>query len=347
MSGDLEGARSQLSEASTLAQGLDDPGVDAMLALAEGFIALAEADVETLGRVYAEWAPGLGSRRGSQTLSYLLSLRFLPSSDRSGGPGGPLLQESLGIERRLEIRRLTSTFSMDWPVMRRSWAGLQTGLHGCLAPRNLHTRPGFAYAHMEPVLAHARSTIAASLGIPAQSSETQVESGCRRMKRSPSLSCEETNPAPHPHVDAKEVTPLSKRELEVARLVADGMSNKEIASRAFSPSEPWRRTCRTSSISSASTPGQRSAGWVGASWVRTGALPASWRCPDAVRPQSHRRTRTEGSSAMPKSLVRYIPGTPPRPRMRAGHHRGCDTALETSGRNCCLGHAGTLHSGCC
>jgi DNA-binding NarL/FixJ family response regulator len=31
----------------------------------------------------------------------------------------------------------------------------------------------------------------------------------------------------------KRTTPLSKRELEIARLVADGMSNKEIGSRCF------------------------------------------------------------------------------------------------------------------
>lgn len=34
-------------------------------------------------------------------------------------------------------------------------------------------------------------------------------------------------------VDARQVTPLSKRELEIARLIADGMSNKEVASRCF------------------------------------------------------------------------------------------------------------------
>jgi DNA-binding NarL/FixJ family response regulator len=34
-------------------------------------------------------------------------------------------------------------------------------------------------------------------------------------------------------IDAKKVTPLSKRELEVARLIAEGMSNKEIGTRCF------------------------------------------------------------------------------------------------------------------
>jgi hypothetical protein len=39
MSGDLEGAQSQLHDATAIAAGLNDPGADAMLALTEGFIA--------------------------------------------------------------------------------------------------------------------------------------------------------------------------------------------------------------------------------------------------------------------------------------------------------------------
>ena len=95
MSGDLEGARSQLREARTLAQGLDDPGVDAMLALTEGFIALAEADVETVGRVYVEWAPRARDRGDLQTLSYLLSsYGFSLLQNDQAEQAGPLLQEA-------------------------------------------------------------------------------------------------------------------------------------------------------------------------------------------------------------------------------------------------------------
>ena len=64
MSGDPDGARSQLSEAKTLSEGFDDPGVDAMLALTEGFIALGAADTEnSWARLCRVGTSGSRSRR--------------------------------------------------------------------------------------------------------------------------------------------------------------------------------------------------------------------------------------------------------------------------------------------
>ena len=235
MSGDLEGARSQLSEARTLAQGLDDPGVDAMLALTEGFIALAEADVETVGRVYVEWAPRARDRGDLQTLSYLLSsYGFSLLQKDQAEQAGPLLQEALGIERRLENRDMI-LYVLDGLASHAAMVGrLQRSARLLGAAENLQTETGIRLMpHMEPVLAHARETIAASLGIPTLESETQAG---KRMSTDEAIAfaLDEKKPARlDAHVDAKKVTPLSKRELQVARLVADGMSNKEIASRCF------------------------------------------------------------------------------------------------------------------
>ncbi len=44
MTGDLEGARAQASEAESVALGLDDPAVDAALAGTQGFLAQAGQD---------------------------------------------------------------------------------------------------------------------------------------------------------------------------------------------------------------------------------------------------------------------------------------------------------------
>jgi predicted ATPase/DNA-binding CsgD family transcriptional regulator len=235
MSGDLEGARSQLREARTLGQDLDDPGVDAMLALTEGFIALGEADVETAGRVYAEWAPRARDRGDLQTLSYLLSSYgfSLLQKDRPD-QAGPLLQESLGIERRLENRDMI-LYVLDGLASHAAMVGrLQRSARLLGAAENLQTETGIRLMpHMEPVLAHARETIAASLGTPALESETQAG---KRMSTDEAIAfaLEEKEAA---HLVAspveKRTTPLSKRELEIARLVADGMSNKEIGSRCF------------------------------------------------------------------------------------------------------------------
>jgi predicted ATPase/DNA-binding CsgD family transcriptional regulator len=235
MSGDLEGARSQLSEARTLAQGLDDPGVDAMLALTEGFIGLAEADVETVGRVYAEWAPRARERGDLQTLSYLLSsYGFSLLQKDQPNKAGPLLQEALGIERRLENRDMI-LYVLDGLASHAAMVGrLQRSARLLGAAETLQTETGIRLMpHMEPVLAHVRETIATSLGIPALESETQAG---KRMSTDEAIAfaLDEKQPARlDAHVDAKKMTPLSKRELEVARLVAGGLSNKEIASRCF------------------------------------------------------------------------------------------------------------------
>src|ERR1022692_5057118 len=169
-------SRSPLGEARTLAQGLDDPGVDAMLALTEGFIALAEADVETVGHVYAEWAPRARDRGDLQTLSYLLSsYGFSLLQKDQAEQAGPLLQEAMGIERRLENRDMI-LYVLDGLASHAAMVGrLQRSARLLGAAENLQTETGIRLMpHMEPVLAHARETIATSLGIPALESETQA-----------------------------------------------------------------------------------------------------------------------------------------------------------------------------
>ncbi len=89
MSGDFDGARSCLRDAKVLADGLDDPGADAVLALTEGFLALSDTDVDTVSRVYSEWAPRMRDRGDLQSLSYLLGLygfSLLQSAQPDKGP---------------------------------------------------------------------------------------------------------------------------------------------------------------------------------------------------------------------------------------------------------------------
>jgi predicted ATPase/DNA-binding CsgD family transcriptional regulator len=235
MSGAVEGARSQLREAKALAQGFDDPGVDAMLALTEGFIALGEADVETVGRVYAEWSPRARDRGDLQTLSYLLSSYGFSLLQRDQpAHAGPLLQESLGIERRLENRDMI-LYDLDGLASHAAMVGrLQRSARLLGAAENLQTQTGIRLMpHLEPVLAHARETIVTSLGIPAL--ESEIQAGKRMsMDEAIAYALDEKQPARRDApIDTKKVTPLSKRELEVARLIAEGMSNKEIGSRCF------------------------------------------------------------------------------------------------------------------
>jgi DNA-binding NarL/FixJ family response regulator len=88
-------------------------------------------------------------------------------------------------------------------------------------------------AVLEPILAQTRDTAAAALG-PARF-DMEVEAG-RRMTRDAAVALALEEPivgdsATRQDGEGNEL--LAKREAQVARLIADGLSNKQIGSRLF------------------------------------------------------------------------------------------------------------------
>jgi predicted ATPase/DNA-binding CsgD family transcriptional regulator len=233
MAGDRASCRRLLHEARDAADGLDDLGTTLMLHQARALNALLDSD---LGAVRSAASRGAELSREAGDL-YSLGMMLLNQGMAALASGdlresGQRLAEGLRIARQLD----------DRVAQCHLLGGLGCCAAGAHEPRlaaqlfgateNLRAEAGARInAGMAPALAQATTSVAKVLG-PAKF-ETEFKAGQRLSRDAAArLALGETDPPPAAFVPSGAGV-LRQRETDVARLVADGLSNKEIGARLF------------------------------------------------------------------------------------------------------------------
>jgi DNA-binding NarL/FixJ family response regulator len=234
MAGDKALSRRLLDEARAVSDGLDDLGATLMTHQARALNGFLDGDLEAVSSAAAGGAR-LSREAGdlyslemmlmNQGFAALMSLRLREAE--------PRFLEGLQIARQLDDR-LAQCYLL---------AGLGCCAAGLRQPRvaaqlfgateNLRAEVGATInAGMTRALTHATSAAAAALGQARFESEFQAG---QQLTRDAASRLALGEPAPTPAEVSKHSSDgvLGQREAEVALLVADGLSNKEVGARLF------------------------------------------------------------------------------------------------------------------
>ena len=248
MAGQHATARRLLAEAAAATDGLDYPSGPIAVLQARALSGFTEADLDTVRSASAEAlrrAEQIGDRYGQGIMLLNLALADLAGGSPAGA--GPRLASALRMARELDDR-VAQFCLMD-----------ATGCHAALTgqPRRAAQLFGAAAAagtdaganimpFLAPLVARIRQETEAALG-PARFA-AEHEAG-RQLSRDAAADLALGGPGPEPAAAADPAAvlagrepagrgpaglgPLAKREADVARLVAEGLTNKEIGSRLF------------------------------------------------------------------------------------------------------------------
>jgi predicted ATPase/DNA-binding CsgD family transcriptional regulator len=233
MAGDRATARRLIDEAQAATDPAYPPGQLAVFQ-AQCIGGFVEADLGAVAAAATE-----GARLAEQTGDLyalevmLLNLGSVALMTGDLGESRPLLARSLRIARRIDDR-VAQFYLLDALGCHAALAGharLAAQLLGAAA--TVRSEAGAnAMPFLAPALARARATAAGALG--AARFKAEFEAG-QRLARDAAVDLALGQPAravvPGPAPGSTGV--LGKRELDVARLVADGLTNKEIGTRLF------------------------------------------------------------------------------------------------------------------
>ncbi|GAA3831554.1 LuxR family transcriptional regulator [Sphaerisporangium flaviroseum] len=234
MAGDHSSARRLGDDAQAVATGLDDPPATLMFLQSRALNGLSDGDLDTVSSASTEGARI--SRETGDLYSLDMMLMNLGSAALIAGhldESKPLLAEALRIAHRIDDRvgQYCLLDALGCHAAGSGRARLAARLLG--AAETVRTGAGASVLpFLAPLLARAEESATAALGAPGFTAE--FEAG-KLLSRGAAIGLALGEPA---HVAATAsgeagTAPLGKREAEVARLVADGLSNKQIGTRLF------------------------------------------------------------------------------------------------------------------
>jgi predicted ATPase/DNA-binding CsgD family transcriptional regulator len=232
MAGDRASAAYVLDAAYAAGGDLGDYPATIAVYQARALNGLAEGDLDTVRPAASEGvrlSREVGDLYGLEMMLANLGSAALIGGDLDGS--APLVTEALRIARQIDDR-VAQYVLLDMLGCHAAGAGRPRVAAQLLgAAQTVQTSVGATVLpHLAPLLASATESTRAALGM--QGFQAEYEAG-RRLTRDAAIRLALGEPAGSTAAAASDTapSPLGKREAEVAALVADGLSNKQIAAR--------------------------------------------------------------------------------------------------------------------